>query len=230
MKGITRRADTYIARVQVGDIRRRRSFSTPEYNTIAEAYIAATEWLLQQQEDVRQYATGMSKYRIREDIILTQELLKEHLHYNQDTGVFTWVKPIANSLQVGDLAGCYDGDGYRIISLYNKPYKAHRLAFLYMEGVLPPEDIDVDHIDRIASNNAWNNLRLATRSQNQFNSVTKTGISGIKGVTFIPPNKWRGNVQVKGSVKAKLFFTIEEAANWVRETREELHEEFTNHG
>ncbi len=62
-------------------------------------------------------------------------------------------------------------------------HKAHRLAFLFMEGKWPENH--VDHKDGDPSNNAWNNLRHATRSQNQHNrhaaqSNSKTGLLGVR--------------------------------------------------
>lgn len=232
MKGITRKGGSYLARLSVGAIRQRKTFNPKDYVTEEAAYEAAKVWLLAQQEAVREFATGkQSKYRIRDEVILTQELLKEYLHYDALTGVFTWLKSKANSVKVGNIAGCTDNNNYIVFSLFNKMYKAHRLAYMYMEGFLPVEGMLIDHIDRNASNNAWNNLRLSTYSQNLCNSVTKVGVSGIKGVTFLyKVGRWRGNVELAGKKLVKDFKTVEEAAAWVREAREQLHGEFTNHG
>ena len=66
--------------------------------------------------------------------MLTQELLKQHLSYNHLTGIFNWrIPPMTR--YYNSIVGYLDKDGYRIIGLFKKRYKAHRLAFLYMTGV-----------------------------------------------------------------------------------------------
>jgi hypothetical protein len=46
---------------------------------------------------------------------------------------------------------------------------AHRLAFLYMDGALPPADKCVDHINGNPKDNRWDNLRIVTQFVNQQN-------------------------------------------------------------
>ena len=67
---------------------------------------------------------------------------------------------------------------------------SHRLAFLYMEGYFPEND--VDHINRIKDDNRWCNLREVFRSCNMRNcDMMKTNTSGITGVRFNKFNqKW----------------------------------------
>ena len=54
-----------------------------------------------------------------------------------------------------------------MIRIRGKAYYSHRLAFLYMTGEWPLEE--VDHIDRNPYNDAWVNLRKATSSLNKWN-------------------------------------------------------------
>lgn len=104
--------------------------------------------------------------------MLTQERLKELLHYNPISGEFTWVRSKGRA-KAGSIAGCADKDGYILIGIDRILYKAHRLAFLYITGSTPSDGVDVDHINMVTGDNKWDNLRLATRSQNRMNMPCK---------------------------------------------------------
>ena len=97
---------------------------------------------------------------------LTAETLRQILHYNPDTGVFTWIrKPrYAGS---GEQAGSYSTKGYRRVKIGVTSYRAHRLAWFYMTGQWPVDQID--HINGIPDDNRFSNLREATAQENQTN-------------------------------------------------------------
>jgi len=129
---------------------------------------------------------------------ITQKELKEILEYNPKTGIFTCRIPTSNKYRVGDILGTSDIKGYAIISIYNKKYRAHRLAFLYMKGYFPEND--VDHKDRVKWNNKWNNLRESSRQCNMRNkSVQINNKSGISGVYFNKrEQRWISRINVSG--------------------------------
>ena len=112
---------------------------------------------------------------------LTQNKLKELLHYDPETGVFTWRVRTSKSVHIGDLAGCL-GNGYVLIRLCSVLYLAHRLAWLYMEGRWPVDQ--TDHKNGIRSDNRWENLREASGSLNQQNQrkAHKSGTTRFLGV------------------------------------------------
>ena len=116
----------------------------------------------------------------RESELLTQARLKELLHYDPVTGIFTRAAP-SNGVKIGDIAGSRNKDGYIHMRVDGSRFRAHRLAFLYMEGYFPEHQ--VDHIDRNPSNNVWNNLRHVGKSCNMLNrdvlSSNKTGVSEV---------------------------------------------------
>lgn len=157
--------------------------------------------------------------------------LKKWLHYSPLAGVFEWRRS-GHAIRAGALAGSICKDtGYIEVRLRGKHYKAHHLAWFYMTGVWPESDID--HKDGDRTNNAFGNLRLATKSQNQWNKrLSKTSTSGVKGVSYDrPTRKWRATVGVDDKkVHVGLFKTKEEAEAAAREKRTELHGEFANHG
>lgn len=119
--------------------------------------------------------------------MLTQAELQSQLHYNQDTGIFTRLISYSNKSKVGDVAGSLTL-GYIIISINNKPYRAHRLVWLYVYGAFPENMID--HINRVKSDNRLCNLRIATRRENAINSkIRSNNSSGFKGVFFCSRSK-----------------------------------------
>ena len=111
--------------------------------------------------------------------MLTQERLKEVLHYDPETGIFAWQVQTGRS-RLDSPAGYTRRDGYRQIKVDKRVYLAHRLAWLFMMGAWPSEE--VDHINCNKVDNRWTNLRPATRGQNNANSRARRSKSGIKGV------------------------------------------------
>ncbi len=120
--------------------------------------------------------------------MLTQSELKSRLHYNSETGIFTYLKQTNNTIKVGDVAGTLKSHGYIAISVNNKIYYAHRLVWLYMYGEFPSNLID--HINGNRSDNSLNNLREANKLQNNRNAkINKNNVSGVKGVYYSKTNK-----------------------------------------
>ncbi|HAP3219644.1 HNH endonuclease [Escherichia coli] len=127
---------------------------------------------------------------------ITQQRLKEVLLYDELTGKFTWKVKKCQRMNAGDIAGHKSSEGYWVIKVDGKLYKAHRLAWLYMNGSLPKSDID--HINLVRDDNRIANLRLATRSQNIQNVNKKANNkSGYKGVSWDKKSrKWRAQIVI----------------------------------
>jgi hypothetical protein len=121
--------------------------------------------------------------------LLTQEYLKKLLTYYPDTGTFVWNESRGNRL-AGAMAGNMSHIGYWKIKIDSKQHSAHRLAFLYVNGYYPSNNID--HINRVRSDNRWVNLREATPSENGFNRLLNSNNkSGFKGVHWVARNnRW----------------------------------------
>ena len=122
----------------------------------------------------------------------TEKRLKELLNYDPITGLFIRVVK-RGPFKKGAIAGSVN-DGYVCIQIGKKSYKAHRLAFLYMTGSMPVNQ--VDHINRIRSDNRWENLRDVTHAENQHNTVAQSNSkSGIKGV-YKNGNSWTAQIEI----------------------------------
>lgn len=142
--------------------------------------------------------------------MLTQERLKEALHYNPETGIFTWLISTSNRAKVGDVAGSYCTHGYRRVRIDGKAHRSHRLAWLYVYGEFPKQDID--HINRVTDDNRIANLRDVSTSvnvQNRKTSTTKK--SGFLGVRQ-DGKKFAATIRVNGeTIYIGRFGTAAEA-------------------
>lgn len=157
---------------------------------------------------------------------ISQDELKNVLSYCPFRGEFTWINP-SNNRMTGKRAGSVSSTGRRHIKIGNKFYKEHRLAWLYVYGVMP--GMDIDHIDRNPLNNRIQNLRLATKTQNCYNREKPSrGHNSVKGVQFEPRS---GNWVSYGSYQKKrihigTFESIELAELVSSEFREKYHGDF----
>lgn len=131
--------------------------------------------------------------------MLTQTRLKELMHYNPDTGVFTWRVDFRKA-KAGEVVGS-NHDGYLRVSIDQVRYYLHRLAFLYMTGEMPVNLVDHEH--RTRRDNRWEKLREANKQQNAGNSIIpSTNTSGFKGVSFCKfTNRWRASIRINGVEK-----------------------------
>jgi hypothetical protein len=159
-------------------------------------------------------------------IDLTQELLKQFLSYDPETGDWRWLVSMSNKVE-GDAAGTISAHGYRIIGLFGVKYRAARLAFLYMTGEWPK--IEADHINRCKLDDRWENLRDVSKSVNMINrGVQSNNASGSRGVHW-DNSRQKWNVQVKkDSVNHFIgrYNTYEEAVAARDSAAAELHGEF----
>ena len=154
--------------------------------------------------------------------MLTQERLKELLHYNPETGIFTWLVYRSRYARVGSVAGTI-WLGRIVIMIDRKHYKAHRLAWLYVHGKFPTNQID--HINEEPSDNRITNLREATNAQNQENAKKPQANNklGLRGVS-----QFRGRYQA--AIRHKriqyhlgFYKTPEEAKAVYDKKKRELH-------
>lgn len=161
--------------------------------------------------------------------MLSQEELKSLVHYEPKTGVFTRLT-CRRGDKVGKQAGFISSySGYVMVSLNNKIYRAHRLAWLYIYGRWPTEFID--HINRVRHDNRIENLRECNKSQNMCNMDTpKHNTTGVKGVYWYKAyKKWVVNVKHNKKMHFIGYFSDFNAAkNAAWEARRKIHGEFAS--
>lgn len=116
--------------------------------------------------------------------MISHDELRRLLHYNPATGEFTWlIDPAMGPKRAGKRAGYYHSSlGRNRIKIGGKPHFASRVAWFYVTGEWPADF--VDHINLDKADDRFENLRLATRSQNGANrKVQARSKWGFKGVS-----------------------------------------------
>jgi hypothetical protein len=137
--------------------------------------------------------------------------LRELLDYDSATGEFRWRERMSRAVHAGDVAGTMDIDRYRRIMIRGTQYRAHQLAWLYMTGEWC--SMVIDHRDGDPSNNRWDNLRRATKSQNSANrGLNRNNSCGLKGVSC-EGGRWRAGIYKDGRRHHLGSFATPQAAH-----------------
>jgi hypothetical protein len=142
---------------------------------------------------------------------LSHDFLLSSLIYDAETGLFTRKKS-SRGAKIGDIAGWKEPDGYVRITFNGFRYCAHKLAWFYVTGAWPDEEID--HIDGVKSNNIYKNLRKANRSENRQNMRTASSRnkSGLLGVST-QKNGYISTICINGTSKYLGFYKTKEDAH-----------------
>lgn len=159
--------------------------------------------------------------------MITAERLREILHYEPETGVFTWREKISVKVVIGRRAGSINAAGYRVIGIGGRIYYAHRLAFLYMTGEWPPAH--VDHKRDAKDDNRWSEIRAASAQQNALNMrLPSHNTSGFKGVSWHrAAGKWSAGITINGTRRhLGLFESRDEARAAYMRAASNIHSEF----
>lgn len=163
-------------------------------------------------------------------ILPTPEELRQLLRYEPETGKLFWKERPAEMFNPGNTsreARCstwnkrYSGKEaftaknryrYHVGALFDRVMMAHRVAWAIHSGEWPHEEID--HIDGVRSNNAYSNLRLASRAENCRSMAQSAGaVSRYRGVSRDPKTgRWTAKICVNLHQKHLGRFDTEEAA------------------
>lgn len=147
---------------------------------------------------------------------LSLDKLKSELHYDPETGIFTRKKKTPSG-PIGTIAGYKRKDNVINIRC-GFQYLAHRLAWFYMTGKWPKEEID--HINGNGSDNRWCNLREATHSQNAQN-VPRRGVSWHKRY-----KKWGARLCLNSISYHIGWFETEQEALQAYQNYKQIHHPF----
>lgn len=145
--------------------------------------------------------------------MITQEQLKARLRYEPETGKF---------FSKGRVVGCINKDGYVQIHAFGRTWLAHRLAWLYVYGEFPRQEID--HIDQVKTNNQISNLRDVSRQENARNilrpkSHNKLCILGISKYG----NRYTAQIGHQGrKIKLGYFANLNEAMKCYQDAKKAI--------
>lgn len=154
--------------------------------------------------------------------MLTQEYLKSRLRYDPETGHFTWISELAR--WSGKRAGSSDSAGYIAIEIDGRGYKAHRLAWLYVHGRMPADQLD--HINRDKADNRIENLRECTHAENCMNRVRKRPC-GLPSGVHRSGKRFQALIRVNGVLRSLgCYDTPDEASDVYQKARIEEFGEF----
>ena len=117
--------------------------------------------------------------------------------------------------------GVLDKDGYLRLKIKKKVFLAHRIVWFLNNGQFP--DGEIDHINRIRTDNRIENLRIADRITQCRNTIGKINpITGVKGIYYDKTKGLRAVYAFRCLGKTYRFRNLNDAVNKRKELRGEL--------
>ncbi|UQI42704.1 HNH endonuclease [Vreelandella venusta] len=154
---------------------------------------------------------------------ITPEIVKEFFSYEPESGVLTWkTRSIKwfksegsckrwNSIYAGKRAGSEQkhhrgGYEYRCVCIFDHTYTEHKIIWMWMTG--ENSENHIDHKNRKANDNRWENLRLANHQTNGRNqSMPRRNSTGITGVSWHSQHKkWAARCGYNGAMHYLGYF------------------------
>lgn len=157
---------------------------------------------------------------------ISVERLHELLHYDPETGIFTWRVDRSHNARAGWSAGhLAKGKGYILLRVDDVLVRAHRAAVAMVSGEWPTGV--VDHINGVKTDNRFCNLRVVTQALNLQNQhkARCDNVVGLQGVYRSGKTKFGARVQVPGGrvLRQAGFDTPELAHEFYLLAKEMLH-------
>lgn len=152
---------------------------------------------------------------------LTASRLRELLHFDPETGVFTHREP-RQRVVVGSRAGGLGTNGYRKHRVLGLTVSEHKLAWLYVTGEWPKGQID--HLNGKRDDNRIANLRDVPLRLNRQNLRKAQGQVGMLGVSK-HHERFRAEIGLDyRRIRLGTFDTAEEAHQAYLTAKRQLHE------
>lgn len=126
------------------------------------------------------------------------DALRAHCDYDPSTGIFTR-RNSQGRWRAGTAITGTESHGYTLLWIGGKQRAAHRLAWLWMTGAWPVNDID--HINGCRADNRWINLRHVDRSTNLENmrrAKSHNRSTGLLGAYFSTKGRFTSRIRVRG--------------------------------
>jgi hypothetical protein len=159
--------------------------------------------------------------------MITASELKELVIYSSETGEFVSRVDRSSRARAGRKIGTILPNGYVHIMINGRFYKGHRLAWLYMTGEWPAEQID--HVNGERSDNRWSNLRHCSASQNSFNRKKyRNNSTSVTGVYWHKRSqRWTASIDVsRKRISLGYFDSIDDAGRSRREAERKYFGDF----
>lgn len=125
------------------------------------------------------------------------------------------------SRNTGESIGHVNNMGYVVIDISYKilgkrtTAKRPRMIWTIVNGTITDDDLVIDHINGVKTDDRISNLRLVSQSINSLNNknkIRKNNKSGHTGVYYSKYfNRWTASIRVNKTNKCKLFKTKTEA-------------------
>jgi hypothetical protein len=96
--------------------------------------------------------------------MIDQNIVKKLFYYDAESGMLIWRNGNGRNVKPWQQVKASNGHGYYTAKINGKSYLVHRLAWLYVHGEFPKQDID--HKNRIRNDNRLCNLRSVSRTDN----------------------------------------------------------------
>jgi len=162
--------------------------------------------------------------RLQETKANLQAILRD-VRYEPDTGLLWWKRQTffcARNMTKPIGVACR---GYLEMTVMSQKIYTHRVAFAIHNNRWPMPGLQIDHINRVKTDNRAANLREATASQNKRNVVLATNTSGVHGVCFDKfAGKWKAQIRKSGKqINLGRFVNLDDAARARREAEGEFH-------
>ncbi len=140
----------------------------------------------------------------------TYEQIAARVRYDPASGRCYRVKKTCHGEAGSEIVGTINSVGYRVLNLFNRPMLVHRIAYMLQTGSWP--EIEIDHINRVKTDNRWQNLRAASGSQNMANTPGRPYRTLPKGVSTAGKSTYKAMISVGNRVRyLGCFNTVESA-------------------